>query len=420
MKPTDVTTGAVEPAIELRSVTKRYPHSVNGAAALSDVSMRIEAGERFALVGRNGAGKSTLLKLVSGVLQPTSGELCVRGEVSALFDLGVGFHDDFPGRENVRAALAYRGLMGDRLQSAVDDIAAFCELGEFFDQPVRRYSAGMRARLFFAVATAVRPEILVVDEVLGAGDGYFSLRSAERMSRLAGSGVTVLLVTHDLAQARQMCTRGAWIERGSVQYVGPVAEVIQRYRAFIAQMERDASQRRTLEMTVNPWLDGLLVDMIRGPTGAAPTSGAIELRVDSATADGRVLGTTGGPLSVHVAVHDVPAVAYRPALFVFTDDGRLVDCCVGPELAGAQAVAVEVTVTFDPLRLGPGAYLLRAALLDAGRGIDLQELRERATVLVVNSTTVPLDVVADDPTETSLYLHQAEWFAHGASILNDD
>lgn len=206
--------------------------------ALSNVSLDIRRGERVGIVGRNGAGKTTLLKLITGALAPTRGEVQVRGEIHSLLQTGLGFDPEFSGADNIRASLNYNKLSERDLQDSYDDIVDFCELGEHLFQPFRTYSAGMASRLQFATATAIRPDILVIDEVLGAGDSYFLLKSAKRMERLALSGCTLLLVSHATQQILHFCERCLWIEEGQIVMDGPALDVCNAYDVFL--------ERRTL------------------------------------------------------------------------------------------------------------------------------------------------------------------------------
>lgn len=214
--------------------------------ALRDISVEVRRGERLALIGRNGAGKSTLLNLVCGQLRPTEGRVQVQGEIQALMELGTGFHPEFSGRENVISALAYQGLTGRKASQRLEEIVDFAELWEFIDFPLKTYSAGMNARLGFAVATAIEPDILIVDEVLGAGDAYFASKCADRMRELTeGSGATVLFVSHDLASAQQMCERALWIDRGHIRMQGSTLDVTKAYYASIIKQEEARLLTRT-------------------------------------------------------------------------------------------------------------------------------------------------------------------------------
>lgn len=205
--------------------------------ALNNVSLQIGHGERVGIIGRNGAGKTTLLKLITGNFGPTSGRLDVNGNIQALMTVGLGFIGDFSGYENIRSALIYNGLSGADFERALEDVIDFVELGEFLHQPFKTYSLGMRSRLQFAAATAIKPDILIVDEILGAGDAYFSTKSAARMKALTNSGCTLLLVSHSTSQILQFCERGIWIERGEVMTDGDVLTAVKDYEQFIKNME---------------------------------------------------------------------------------------------------------------------------------------------------------------------------------------
>lgn len=202
--------------------------------ALRNISFSIGRGERVGLIGRNGAGKTTTLRLISGNYPPTSGQVSVQGSVQALMQLGLGFHPEFTGYENIKAALNYNGLLGPQLDEAIADVVDFCELGAFLNQPLKTYSLGMQSRVQFAAATAIHPDILIVDEVLGAGDAYFSAKSALRMERLAKSGCTLILVSHSWQMIQQYCERAIWLEAGRVRMDGPAFEVLAGYESHIA------------------------------------------------------------------------------------------------------------------------------------------------------------------------------------------
>lgn len=218
-----------------------FPSKLDGASrpreflALSGIDFSVCRGERVALVGLNGAGKTTLLRLILGAVNgnfvPTSGNIVVNGDVEALMHSGVSMHAELSGRENALIGLGYKGLTAEGLAAALDDVIEFVELGDFLDQPISTYSLGMQARLQFAVATAVQPDILIVDEVLGAGDSYFSMKSADRMRRLAFSGCTLLFVSHATSHVLQFCDRAIWLDRGRILRDGRAADVMNEYEA---------------------------------------------------------------------------------------------------------------------------------------------------------------------------------------------
>ena len=207
-------------------------------AALDGVSLDIRRGEKVAIIGRNGAGKSTFLKLVTNVIQPTSGTLDVTGNAHALLQIGTGFHPEFTGRENVYAYFAQLGVTGDQATERCADVIEFAELEEYIDQPMKTYSTGMAVRLMFSASTAIKPDLLVLDEVLGVGDAYFSQKSFDRMRELCEhDGATLLLVTHDVYSAVRLCERLVWIDRGRVLMDGDGPTVIRAYEDSIRQQE---------------------------------------------------------------------------------------------------------------------------------------------------------------------------------------
>lgn len=215
--------------------------------ALKDVNFSLRRGEALAIIGQNGAGKSTLLKLITGTVRPTNGSVQINGRVSAILELGLGFNPDFTARQNVFLAGGLMGLSTLELTALMPGIEEFSEIGEFFDQPLRVYSSGMQARLAFAVATAVRPDVLIVDEVLSVGDSYFQHKSFARIREFSEQGTSILLVTHGLTDVRTLCDRVILLDKGDVLKDGPPDEVVDYYNALIAEKENaklSVEQRR--------------------------------------------------------------------------------------------------------------------------------------------------------------------------------
>jgi lipopolysaccharide transport system ATP-binding protein len=259
-----------EPAVRLEGVGKMYRVFSNRSAKIVDalglsrlvparrvryqefwavrgVDFELEQGERLGIIGRNGAGKTTLLKLITGTVAPTEGIIDARGNVQALLEASAGLHPEFTGWENIRAALTYQGLNQAQIRAAQEDIADFTELESSLDQPFYTYSTGMQARLGFAIATVVEPEILIVDEVLGAGDAYFLTKSIGRMSRLIEGGASVLMVSHSLDHITRFCSDAIWLERGQIVERGPALEVVKAYAQFIRVLEERKLKARNRE-----------------------------------------------------------------------------------------------------------------------------------------------------------------------------
>lgn len=197
--------------------------------ALENIDLTVEEGDRLGIIGPNGAGKSTLLKLLAGIYPPTSGRRKVVGKICALFDIALGFEADANGWENI----LYRGyLQGETprsIREKVQPIAEFSELGDFLNMPVRYYSSGMKVRLAFSIATAIAPEILIVDEILSAGDMAFQAKARKRMKSLMSTARAVIVVSHDMNSLEMMCDRVLWLDHGKMQSIGPAKEVIKAY-----------------------------------------------------------------------------------------------------------------------------------------------------------------------------------------------
>ena len=197
--------------------------------ALNHISFQVKKGETLGLIGRNGAGKSTLLKVISGILKPTSGTVACWGNIVPMLELGSGFDFDLTGKENIFLNGAILGYSEDFLLKKYNEIVDFSELGDFIETPIRNYSSGMLARLAFSIATVVKPEILIVDEILSVGDAAFQEKSKKRMLELMSGGTNVLFVSHSIKQIQEMCQKAVWLECGKIKMVGPVAEVCDSY-----------------------------------------------------------------------------------------------------------------------------------------------------------------------------------------------
>jgi lipopolysaccharide transport system ATP-binding protein len=369
-------------AVRLLDVSKRYPllsrrgrlHSLKGALlhgelwtrraeeagylALEGVDFEVGRGETFAVIGPNGSGKSTILKLVAGILRPTSGSVEVNGRVTALIELGAGFHPEISGRENVVVNGMMLGLSRSEVLARLDDILEFAGIGEFADQPVKTYSSGMYVRLGFAVAVSADPDILVVDEVLSVGDQAFTHKCLDRIARLQRQGTAILLVSHDLALVEQLANRALYLREGRPVMVGPASTVVARYKSDVATSEAEAP----------------------APASAARRWGnrAVELdRVELLDGLGRptLLLASGEAAALRLAytVHE-PQNDFVFGIAVYREDGSHV-FGTNTELDGWTPVLLagtgEISVAFPSLELAPGQYLVDAAIhAKAGMAYD--------------------------------------------------
>jgi ABC-type polysaccharide/polyol phosphate transport system ATPase subunit len=243
---------AVAPAIALRGVSKRfyfYAHRTSSLRewfirrvlrrplhirhaefSLREIDLRVERGEAVALLGANGSGKSTVLRLVAGIYQASSGTVETNGQITAVIELGAGFHPELTGAENIGLYAAVLGLTRRELAERYDEIVEFAAVAEFLDTPLKYYSSGMEARLAFAVSVCLEPDILLLDEVLAVGDGAFRERCLDRLRAFSRRGGTLMLVSHELEQVRELCTRAIWLREGQVVMDGAIGPVLAAYR----------------------------------------------------------------------------------------------------------------------------------------------------------------------------------------------
>lgn len=211
---------------------------------LQDINFQVQPGEAVGLVGMNGAGKSTLLKIITGTTQPTTGSVKMTGRVAALLELGMGFHPEFTGRQNAYMAGQLLGYSMDELHQLMPEIEAFAEIGEYIDQPVRTYSSGMQMRLAFSVATAKRPDVLIVDEALSVGDSYFQHKSFDRIRQYREQGTTLLLVSHDKGAIQSICDRAILLIQGKLAMEGEPEAVMDYYNAMLADRENHKVEQK--------------------------------------------------------------------------------------------------------------------------------------------------------------------------------
>ena len=332
--------------------------------ALNGVSFTLARGRTLGLVGRNGSGKSTLLKLLAGIGRPTSGTIGVEGRVSALIELGAGFHPEISGRENVFINGMMLGLSKREVADRFDDIVRFAEIGEFIDAPVKTYSSGMYMRLGFAVAVHVDPDVLLVDEVLAVGDESFTHKCLDRFADLKRQQKTIVLVTHTLDLVTRLCDEALWLDHGRIRAQGDPKRVIDAYLLDVAATEDAAvSPARTA-----PTRDSLPQDMSTAAEGRWGSREAeiagVELR-HAHGAPGQVF-RSGEPMDIVLAVHAPRELTdFVFGVAVYSADGV---CCYGTNthIEGAQPQRLsgkgEVVFRIDALDLTAGTYRLDVAV----------------------------------------------------------
>ena len=357
--------------------------------ALDGVSFEVPAGTALGVIGDNGAGKSTLLKLIAGTTTPTAGSVQVGGVVAAILELGAAFHSEFSGRDN---AVLYGALMGlDRknMERRLPSIFGFAELGEFVEHPIKSYSTGMVMRLAFAVATHVDADVLVVDEALAVGDGYFQKKCVDRIRHIHDRGTTILFCSHSMYHVTTFCERALWLHHGRVQRMGPTQEVVEAYEEhLLVKDKRRAGERGDSEPAAAPSKLGRVAAIhVEGREGEAP------LRM-----------APGGALVVDVEVRtSLPEERFHVALALDTLDGR---CLLGVSTAwdecrpleGQQAYRVRLTVAELPV--ASGTFNLSAFLLDeSGLHVHDQAVAANAVRVDAPSWTPSLIEVA----------HRWEW-----------
>ena len=427
--------------MECKGVTKRYAYrgaaavrirkflgmggqlEAPGFLALRGVDLEVRPGERVGIVGRNGAGKTTLLKLIAGRSAITSGDLHVDGDVHALMELGVGFHPEFSGRVNITSGLVHLGLSGEELEEAVADVVDFVELGDHLDQPLRTYSRGMKTRLMFAAATVLRPDVLLIDEVLGAGDPYFTAKAADRVKDLVAEGCTLLLVSHSPQQMLQFCERVVWMHEGRIVQDGDAVEVLNAYEAYIehsserlftpAAASNGAGDEDGEPGTSITLADGREVHTFPGKKGVKFR------RVAYADAGpGDATAKTGDPSWVEFDLEGEldGDFAVRYTVTFWRSDGRRVaraENTLDRFSLGAGDVHT-VRVDLGPLSLGPGEYTITFGAYDIATGGSAAARTVRYDVVsrAIRLTVEPADGMAELHPATVL---PGRWRMVGAS-----
>jgi ABC-type polysaccharide/polyol phosphate transport system ATPase subunit len=346
--------------------------------ALKDVSFAVERGKTLGIIGPNGSGKSTVLKLITRILEPTSGRIDVQGRVSALIELGAGFHPDLTGRENVYLNGSLLGFSRKEMEAKFDRIVEFSELEKFIDVPIKHYSSGMHMRLGFAVAIHVDPDILLIDEILAVGDQAFQKKCLDKIAELKSRGVTILFVSHDLEAVRNLCSSAIWLENGMIQERGTTDRVIDSYLNNVtAVTEARLSQEQRIGDNENRW-----------------GSGEVEISdVKFLDAQGRERRAfkTGERMVVRLRYHAHTEVK-RPVfgIAIYSSDGVHIN---GPNTkfsdyaVGSVAGSGEIDYIVEKLPLLEGSYELSAAVYDQD-GLHAYDHQHRMHTFIVQQGTV--------------------------------
>lgn len=368
-------TGA--PAIEVSHISKRFrrfqdrktnlkeiflSRRKTGAAddfvALDDVSFDIPRGTTFGLIGHNGSGKSTLLKLIAGIHRPSSGSIVPHGRISAMLELGAGFHPELTGRENIYLNGSILGMPRKQIDAAIDEIIRFSGLQEFIDTPVKVYSSGMYVRLGFAIAVNLDPEILIIDEVIAVGDEEFQRKCFDHLHELRRKGVTIVLVSHSLGLVQTLCDQVAWLDHGKLRAVGEAGPITQMYLKEVNEAEAEAeteSHHNDREVS------------------AADRPGTKEIEITRLEFVGpkntsRSRAIAGEPLRIryHFAVHE-PVTDPVFGIGIYTD-GDVYVMGFHNRLQGVELGELDgggyIDFVFDKLPLHPGTYMISAAITD--------------------------------------------------------
>jgi lipopolysaccharide transport system ATP-binding protein len=344
---------------------------------LQDISFQLAPGEAVGIIGVNGAGKSTLLKLITGTTQPTTGSVTMTGRVAALLELGMGFHPDFTGRQNAYMAGQLIGLTVDEITRLMPQIEAFADIGDYIDQPVRVYSSGMQMRLAFSVATAKRPDVLIVDEALSVGDAFFQHKSFDRIREFQKLGTTLLIVSHDRAAIQSICDRAILLDHGGIAKQGTPEEVMDYYNALIAERENSSvEQVVTAEGRVQT-------------TSGTGEASVVDIALEDEQGKPLEVVNVGTPVTLRMKIR-INAPVPRLVL------GYMIKDRLGQQMFGTNTHHMEAPLadlqpgeTLEycfhfPLNLGPGSYSITTALTSSDTHLaDNYEWRDLAFLFIV-------------------------------------
>ena len=368
--------------------------------ALNDITFELHRGQCLGVIGDNGAGKSTLLKLLAGTMQPTRGTVQRVGRLTAILELGAGFHPDFTGRENLMFGGSVIGLGQAEMQSLAGDIIDYSELGEAIDRPVKTYSSGMLVRLAFALVTAVQPEVLIIDEALAVGDQHFQKKCTKRIDTFRKNGCTILFCSHSLYHVRQLCDQVLWLDRGQVNGLGDTETVLAQYKTHVRL--QDATRQRETQLS-NPSVvaDDLQPNQeLQAWVAGGRKAGLLRVEVDGLPAPEK--GATIPTLNEADLVITVEAAAHgdeMPSIGVMLEQHPGVGITSVATHAEGIALSVagqkdgfttwKVTLTFNDLPLHSGEYVLSFYLFDAKGLLVYDEWKDYLHFLWVSPSLTP-------------------------------
>ena len=382
--PVRTTAVSSEPLVRLQNVTKAFPrvfrsadrlrallHLLTGrkpeqqSVVLEDIDLTVLRGESLGLIGVNGAGKSTLLKVITGVLTASAGKVEVRGRIAPLLELGAGFHPEYTGRDNIRLNAALLGMSSADIDANIDGIIAFADIGRHIDEPVKNYSSGMVVRLGFAVVAAIKPDLLITDEVLAVGDESFQKKCVQWIENFLANGGTLLLVSHSMYHIQKLCRHACWLHEGRIHQLGDVFDVTQDYLAW--------HERKSRELTE------------AGRERAAAGEYAItELRVNGDAGTAALLLGRDQALVAQITLRARDGRTPVLAVGIKRSDGTAVYGLTSEmETATPLQISNELfqwQLHFDALPLLPGSYLLAVHAMDP-EGVRLFDTLERAIIV---------------------------------------
>jgi len=347
---------------------------IDSIPVLRDVSIRVARGESLGLIGENGAGKSTLLKLLTGVLTPSTGSVEVRGSVGALLELGAGFNPEYSGRDNIAMSAALYGLDGEAMRDKLPQIIAFADIGRYIDEPVKHYSSGMVVRLGFAIVAALRPDLLITDEVLAVGDESFQKKCVRWMEDYLDGGGTLILVSHSMYHIQKLCRQACWLREGVVAAAGDVFDVTQAYLAYHERKLASLTEARTIS---DQGVEFYLLDFT----------------LNGVAAETPIFVDRGGTVRARTRVHSRDGRAPVVAFGIARADGTAV-YGVSSEMDQVRPVAESSNVyvaeiEFHDLDLLPGAYSVKSHPMDS-EGLRVFDTLERGLVVRGNSRELGL------------------------------